>query len=86
MHPLEIDAIEEKLDEAVEYLQSLQILSKEELLSLCIYLMDAVTDRDAGRRPRNDREVNQWLVYGADLIKQSLAEMRKDAEYARSAE
>ena len=86
MHPLEIDAIEEKLDEAVEYLQSLQTLSKEELLSLCIYLMDAVTDRDAGRRPRNDREVNQWLVYGADLIKQSLAEMRKDAEYARSVE
>ncbi len=78
-HPLEIDANEGRLDEAVQDLQAMQSLSKEELLNLCIYLMDEITTRDAGRRPRNDQEINQWLVYGSEVIKHALQEMKDDA-------
>ena len=83
MHPLEIEAEEADVDEAVEYLQGLQSLSKGQALSLCIYLMDTSTDRDAGRRPRNDKEVNQWLVYGSEIIRQSLEEMKRDEAQAK---
>jgi len=85
-HPLEIDATEERLDETIQDLQSLQALPKDKLLSLCIYLMDEITDRDAGRRPRNDQEVNQWMIYGSELIKQSLKELHQDALGVEAAE